>query len=58
MIVSLLLFSAEELRTFCKEKLAGYKVPRQIEFRDALPKTMAGKVLRRELVKEEATSKT
>ncbi len=45
--------TAEELRTFCKDKLAGYKVPRQIEFRDALPKTLVGKVLRRELVKEE-----
>jgi len=44
--------TAEELRTFCKDKLAGYKVPRQIEFRDALPKTMVGKVLRRELVKD------
>jgi len=45
--------TAEELRTFCKDKLAGYKVPRQIEFRDALPKTMVGKVLRRELVKDD-----
>jgi long-chain acyl-CoA synthetase len=50
--------TVEELRAFCKDKLAGYKVPRQIEFRDALPKTMVGKVLRRELVKDEATSKT
>ena len=45
--------TAEELRTFCKDKLAGYKVPRRIEFRDTLPKTMVGKVLRRELVKDE-----
>ena len=45
--------TAEELRTFCKDKLAGYKVPRQIEFRDALPKTLVGKVLRRELVKDD-----
>ena len=50
--------TVEELRAFCKEKLAAYKVPRQIEFRDSLPKTMVGKVLRRELVKNEAASKT
>ena len=49
--------TAEELRAFCKEKLAAYKVPRQIEFRDTLPKTMVGKVLRRELVKDEVISK-
>jgi len=39
----------EELRTFCRENLTGYKRPRQIEFRDALPKTNVGKILRREL---------
>lgn len=50
--------TVEELRTFCKDKLAGYKIPRKIEFRDTLPKTMVGKVLRRELVKDEATRKT
>jgi long-chain acyl-CoA synthetase len=50
--------TVEELRTFCKDKLAGYKVPRQIEFRETLPKTMVGKVLRRELVKNEVASKT
>jgi len=50
--------TVEELRAFCKDKLAGYKVPRQIEFRDTLPKTMVGKVLRRELVKDEAASKS
>jgi len=33
----------------CKTQLTGYKVPRQVEFRDALPKTPIGKVLRREL---------
>lgn len=45
--------TVETLRAHCKEKLAAYKVPRQIEFRDVLPKTMVGKVLRRELVKDE-----
>ena len=42
--------SADEIRAYCRERLAAYKVPRQIEFRDSLPKTMVGKVLRRELV--------
>jgi len=42
----------EELRAFCKEELAAYKVPRQVEFRDELPKSAVGKVLRRELTKE------
>ncbi len=45
--------TAEELSAFCREKLAGYKVPKRIEFRDALPKTMVGKVLRRQLVAED-----
>ena len=40
----------EELRAFCHTKLAAYKVPKHIEFRDSLPKSMVGKVLRRELV--------
>jgi long-chain acyl-CoA synthetase len=39
----------EELRAFCRENLTGYKVPRRIEFRDTLPKTNVGKVLRRAL---------
>jgi long-chain acyl-CoA synthetase len=39
--------------SFCREKLAGYKVPRQVEFRTELPKTMVGKVLRRALREEE-----
>jgi len=38
-----------ELRAFCREKLAPYKVPSRIEFRAELPKTMVGKVLRRVL---------
>ena len=39
----------EEIREFCKERLTGYKVPRHVSFREALPKTNVGKVLRREL---------
>ena len=45
--------SADEIRQFCKQHLAPYKVPRDIEFRTELPKTMVGKVLRRVLVEEE-----
>jgi long-chain acyl-CoA synthetase len=44
--------TAEELRTYCRERLAPYKVPARIEFRSELPKTMVGKVLRRALVAE------
>ena len=43
----------EELQQFCREKLTGYKVPRFFEFRNDLPKTMVGKVLRRILQDEE-----
>jgi len=39
----------DELIAFCKERMAAYKYPRQIEFVDELPKTASGKVLRREL---------
>jgi len=43
----------EEIIAFCKENLAPYKVPRFVEFRSELPKTMVGKILRRTLVEEE-----
>ncbi len=39
-----------ELKKFCEDKLIAYKRPKYIEFRDDLPETMVGKVLRRELV--------
>jgi long-chain acyl-CoA synthetase len=42
----------EELRAFCRERLAPYKVPATVEFRKELPKTMVGKVLRRALAAE------
>jgi long-chain acyl-CoA synthetase len=42
----------EELDRFCRERLASYKVPRLYEFRDELPKTTVGKVLRRVLQEE------
>ena len=42
----------EQLRAHCKDGLTGYKVPKQIIFRDSLPKTNVGKVLRRALREE------
>jgi long-chain acyl-CoA synthetase len=42
-----------DLQFFCREKLTAFKVPKYIEFREALPKTMVGKVLRRVLQEEE-----
>jgi long-chain acyl-CoA synthetase len=45
--------TAEEIAEFCKLHMASFKVPRQVEFRTELPKTMIGKVLRRVLVEEE-----
>lgn len=46
--------TSDEIQRYCRDKLAPYKVPRYIEFRDSLPKTTVGKVLRRELVQEYA----
>lgn len=43
----------QEIQAFCKERLTPYKVPKHVEFREALPKTMVGKVLRRVLQEEE-----
>ena len=40
---------AEKIRTYVKERIAAYKVPKDIEFADELPKTSTGKILRREL---------
>jgi long-chain acyl-CoA synthetase len=45
--------TAADIRNFCRDRLAPYKQPRKIIFRDNLPKSLAGKVLRRQL-KEEA----
>ncbi|WP_332876539.1 long-chain-fatty-acid--CoA ligase [Massilia sp. S19_KUP03_FR1] len=41
--------SGEDMLAWCKEELTGYKRPRFIEFRDTLPKTNVGKILRRQL---------
>ncbi len=43
----------QDVIAFCKERLASYKVPHVVEFRDELPKTQVGKVLRRVLRDEE-----
>ncbi len=46
-----------ELKAFCKEHLAPYKVPTHYEFRSELPKTTVGKILRRELVRQHKEGK-
>ncbi|NND58732.1 MAG: long-chain-fatty-acid--CoA ligase, partial [Gammaproteobacteria bacterium] len=45
--------TAEQVLEHCREHLTGYKLPREIEFRDELPKTNVGKILRRTLRDEE-----
>ncbi|GGY40753.1 long-chain-fatty-acid--CoA ligase [Bacterioplanes sanyensis] len=45
--------TAAEITSWCRERLTAYKIPRHIEFRDELPKTNVGKILRRELRDEE-----
>jgi long-chain acyl-CoA synthetase len=50
--------TTEEIREFCSDKLAKYKIPYYVEFRDSLPKTMVGKVLRRALAEEEAANQS
>ena len=41
--------SAEELIAHCRDRIAGYKCPRSIGFRDAMPLSAAGKILKAEL---------
>jgi long-chain acyl-CoA synthetase len=43
----------EEIQEWAKDKMTGYKIPSLIEFRDELPTTMVGKILRRVLKEEE-----
>lgn len=45
--------TAEEIIKYCRDQLSKFKVPKEIEFRDQLPKTLVGKVLRRVLRDEE-----
>jgi long-chain acyl-CoA synthetase len=42
----------EEVKAWCQDRLAKYKIPTQVEFRSELPKTTVGKILRRELVRQ------
>ncbi|MCH6263973.1 MULTISPECIES: long-chain-fatty-acid--CoA ligase [Neobacillus] len=44
-----------EFLSWCEGRIARYKIPRAVEFRDALPKTIVGKILRRQLVEEYKT---
>jgi long-chain acyl-CoA synthetase len=44
----------QSLRAWCKENMSAYKVPRKIEFRQSLPKSNVGKILRRELRDEKS----
>lgn len=47
-----------ELKTFLKERLAPFQMPRRIEFREELPKTLIGKIAKRELIADERPSPT
>ena len=48
--------SEEDIKEWCRERLAKFEVPTHVEFRDELPKTTVGKILRRELVASEKVS--
>ena len=50
--------TGKEIIDFCKEKLAPYKVPKLVEFRDSLSQSAVGKVLRKELCSEEIQKNT
>jgi long-chain acyl-CoA synthetase len=44
--------TVEQVREFCREHMTAYKVPKYVEFRETLPKTNIGKILRRALVEQ------
>ncbi|MGA3280685.1 MAG: class I adenylate-forming enzyme family protein [Smithella sp.] len=44
--------SSEDIVTFCKERLAAYKIPKSVEFADAIPRTPTGKILKKDLRKK------
>ena len=48
----------QEILDWCRGKLAAYKIPQEVEFRDSLPKTIVGKMLRRELRETEPAGQT
>ena len=41
--------SEQQVKEHCREHLTGYKIPREVEFRDELPKSNVGKILRKDL---------
>jgi long-chain acyl-CoA synthetase len=47
----------DEIIAYCRERLAAYKVPKQLEYRDELPKSSVLKILRRELLEQELTAR-
>ncbi|BAW02545.1 acyl-CoA synthetase (AMP-forming)/AMP-acid ligase II [Thermus thermophilus] len=47
----------KDIEAFCRQNLAAYKVPRIVQFRESLPKSSVGKILKRELQKEVATKR-
>jgi long-chain acyl-CoA synthetase len=49
--------SVDDLLEHCRRNLTAYKVPKLVEFRDSLPKTNIGKILRRELASAEGTAR-
>ena len=49
--------TAQEIIEFCRSRMARYKVPKLVEFRSELPKSMVGKVLRRQLLEEDAAAR-
>ena len=49
--------SEKDIERFCRQNLAAYKVPRIIQFRESLPKSSVGKILKRELQKEVAAKR-
>ncbi|MGO8948083.1 MAG: long-chain-fatty-acid--CoA ligase [Ktedonobacterales bacterium] len=50
--------TVEELTVWCKDQMAAYKYPRHVEFRDTLPMTATGKILKRELREEEQSARS
>ncbi len=50
--------TVDEIKDWCRERLAKFKVPTHVEFRDELPKTTVGKILRRELVRQHKEAET
>ncbi|HET6655379.1 MAG TPA: long-chain-fatty-acid--CoA ligase, partial [Gammaproteobacteria bacterium] len=48
--------TADQVKAYCRENLTGYKHPKYVEFRDELPKSNVGKILRRELREQEKKS--